>query len=196
VLLARVAPDSVADLVQDVFLIAMGRLQALRDDSAFAPWLATIARRRAADWRRRRRETVPLEEVEPEAMIEGHEATEPSEPPERADVESAPRPAAYVSEVMGGGPPEEAAAVDDRAGDAGAEGDSEDSEEASRPGQPEVRRREDDPFLAELRRAISDDEPLGPREHESEGEPGIAVREQVFEEAPEGRRFGVLRRRR
>jgi len=74
VLLARVAPDSVADLVQDVFLIAMGRLQALRDDSAFAPWLATIARRRAADWRRRRRETVPLEEVEPQAMPEGEAA--------------------------------------------------------------------------------------------------------------------------
>jgi RNA polymerase sigma-70 factor (ECF subfamily) len=62
VLLARVAPDNVADLVQDVFLHALGRLDALRDGSAFAPWVATIARRRAADWRRRRRETVSLEE--------------------------------------------------------------------------------------------------------------------------------------
>ena len=62
VLLARVAPDSVADLVQDVFLHAMGRLDSLRDAAAFAPWLATIARRRAADWRRRRRDTVSLEE--------------------------------------------------------------------------------------------------------------------------------------
>jgi len=67
VLLSRVAPDSVADLVHDVFLQAMNRLQALRDDSAFAPWIATIARRRAADWRRRRRDTVPLEEAMPEA---------------------------------------------------------------------------------------------------------------------------------
>jgi RNA polymerase sigma-70 factor, ECF subfamily len=67
VLLARVAPDSVADLVHDVFLMAMSRLQALRDDAAFAPWIATIARRRAADWRRRRRDTVPLEEAMPEA---------------------------------------------------------------------------------------------------------------------------------
>ena len=66
VLLSRVAPDSVADLVQDVFLMAMDRLQALRDDGAFAPWLATIARRRAADWRRRRRDVVPLEESLPE----------------------------------------------------------------------------------------------------------------------------------
>ncbi len=62
VLLARVAPDSVADLVQDVFLQAMGRLDGLRDAAAFAPWLATIARRRAADWRRRRRDTVSLDE--------------------------------------------------------------------------------------------------------------------------------------
>jgi len=63
VLLARVPPDLVADLLQDVFLVAMERLRALRDDGAFAPWLATIARRRAADWRRRRRDTVPLEDV-------------------------------------------------------------------------------------------------------------------------------------
>jgi len=67
ILLARVAPDSVADLVQDVFLVAMNQLHALRDDDAFAPWLATIARRRAADWRRRRRDTVPLEESRVEA---------------------------------------------------------------------------------------------------------------------------------
>ena len=66
VLLARVAPDSVADLVHDVFLLAMDRLQGLRDDAAFAPWIATIARRRAADWRRRRRDAVALEESLPE----------------------------------------------------------------------------------------------------------------------------------
>src|SRR5262245_41016404 len=68
VLLARVPPDHVADLVQDVFLIAMDRLGTLRDDAAFAPWLATIARRRAADWRRRRRDTVPLEEAMSESV--------------------------------------------------------------------------------------------------------------------------------
>ena len=62
VLLARVAPDSVDDLLHDVFLVAMDRLEALRDDEAFAPWIATIARRRAADWRRRRRGAVPLED--------------------------------------------------------------------------------------------------------------------------------------
>lgn len=67
VLLARVAVDGVDDLVQDVFVTAMDRLHSLRDDRAFAPWLATIARRRAADWRRRRRDTVPLEATLPEA---------------------------------------------------------------------------------------------------------------------------------
>src|SRR5882672_10614972 len=67
VLLARVPPDGVDDLVQDVFVTAMDKLQTLRDDRAFAPWLATIARRRAADWRRRRRDTVELEETMPGA---------------------------------------------------------------------------------------------------------------------------------
>lgn len=62
VLLARVAPDGVDDLVQDVFVTAMDKLSSLRDDRAFAPWIAAIARRRAADWRRRRRDTVELDE--------------------------------------------------------------------------------------------------------------------------------------
>jgi RNA polymerase sigma factor (sigma-70 family) len=66
VLLARVAPDHVADLVQDVFVIAMDRLKELRDDGAFVAWLATIARRRAADWRRRRRDTTELDESVPD----------------------------------------------------------------------------------------------------------------------------------
>jgi RNA polymerase sigma-70 factor (ECF subfamily) len=63
VLLARVAADGVDDLVQDVFLHAMGQLHKLRDDAAFPGWIATMARRRAADWRRRRRDTVELDET-------------------------------------------------------------------------------------------------------------------------------------
>ena len=78
VVLARVAPDSVADLVQDVFLSAMGRLGSLRDGGAFAPWIATIARRHAADWRRRRRDTVTLEEA-PEGAEAGPESTDHAE---------------------------------------------------------------------------------------------------------------------
>jgi len=84
VLCARVAPDGVADLVHDVFLIAMGRLDSLRDDAAFAGWLATIARRRAADWRRRRRDTVSLEETE--HHLAGAEAEDPAS---RASAEQA-----------------------------------------------------------------------------------------------------------
>lgn|ERR1041385_3205203 len=63
VVLARVPPDGADDIVQDVFLAAMDRLRSLRDGAAFAPWIATIARRRAADWRRRRQDTVELEET-------------------------------------------------------------------------------------------------------------------------------------
>ena len=83
VLLARVAPDSVADLVHDVFLMAMNRLQGLRDDAAFAPWIAAIARRRAADWRRRRRDAIPLEEAMPEV------AASESGPEEAFDADAA-----------------------------------------------------------------------------------------------------------
>jgi RNA polymerase sigma-70 factor (ECF subfamily) len=62
VLLSRMAPDGVDDLLHDVFLKAMNHLHALRDDEAFPGWLATMARRHAADWRRRRRDTVELDD--------------------------------------------------------------------------------------------------------------------------------------
>ena len=53
VLLARVPPPDVPDLVQDVFLQAMERLSTLRDPAAFGGWIATIARNRATDFLRR-----------------------------------------------------------------------------------------------------------------------------------------------
>jgi RNA polymerase sigma-70 factor (ECF subfamily) len=55
VLLAQVPHAEVEDLVQDVFMQAMRKLPALRDPSAFAPWLAAIARNRAMDRHRARR---------------------------------------------------------------------------------------------------------------------------------------------
>jgi RNA polymerase sigma-70 factor, ECF subfamily len=60
ILLARVPWDEVDDLVQDVFLAALKKLNTLRDDAAFGAWLAMIARNRAMDFHRRKRETEEL----------------------------------------------------------------------------------------------------------------------------------------
>ncbi len=62
ILLARVPRSEVDDLVQDVFLLALRRLDTLRDPCAFGPWLAMIARNRATDYHRRSRETTELSE--------------------------------------------------------------------------------------------------------------------------------------
>ncbi len=55
VVLARVAPHDAADLVQDVFVIALERLPELVEPAAFPGWLLTIARHRASDHARRPR---------------------------------------------------------------------------------------------------------------------------------------------
>jgi len=52
ILLARVPPGEVDDLVQDVFLLALRRLGALRNAAAFGGWLASIARNLANDYHR------------------------------------------------------------------------------------------------------------------------------------------------
>lgn len=54
VVLARVPVDDVDDIVQDVFVTALDRLAALRDTTAFGPWIAAIARNRAMDFHRHR----------------------------------------------------------------------------------------------------------------------------------------------
>jgi RNA polymerase sigma-70 factor (ECF subfamily) len=60
ILLARVPYGEVDDLVQDVFLVALRKLDALRDANAFGPWLAMITRNRAMDFHRRSRDTTEL----------------------------------------------------------------------------------------------------------------------------------------
>ena len=60
ILLARVPRAEVDDLVQDIFLHAYKKLHTLRDGSAFAPWIAMIARNRAIDFHRRSKETVEI----------------------------------------------------------------------------------------------------------------------------------------
>ena len=68
ILLAWVPHIEVDDLVQDVFLQAMRRLETLRDADAFGAWLARIARNRASDFHRSR----PLTEELPESLPGPH----------------------------------------------------------------------------------------------------------------------------
>ena len=60
ILLARVPYDEVDDLVQDVFLTALRKIDSLRAAERFGPWLAMITRNRAMDYHRRTRETSEL----------------------------------------------------------------------------------------------------------------------------------------
>lgn len=62
IVLVRLPDDDVRDVVQDVFAIALRRLDTLRDRNAFGPWVSAIARRIATRKRRRRRPALPFEE--------------------------------------------------------------------------------------------------------------------------------------
>ena len=72
VLLSRVPPADVDDLVQDVFLAAFVQLSALREAGAFGGWLMTIARNKATDYLRRRPRTTEL----PQDLASAPEGTE------------------------------------------------------------------------------------------------------------------------
>jgi len=63
VLLAHVPYAEVDDLVQDVFLIALRRLDSLREPTAFAGWLLAIARNRANDFHRRPHRTEEFQDT-------------------------------------------------------------------------------------------------------------------------------------
>jgi RNA polymerase sigma-70 factor (ECF subfamily) len=60
IVLSRVPREDVDDLVQDVFVTAMQRLDTLRDPESFGGWLAAIARNRATDHLRRAPQTAEL----------------------------------------------------------------------------------------------------------------------------------------
>ncbi len=64
VLLARLAPDYVDDLMQEVFLKAMTQMTHLREDDHFGEWIAAIARNRATDHYRRTREIQSTEDFD------------------------------------------------------------------------------------------------------------------------------------
>jgi RNA polymerase sigma-70 factor (ECF subfamily) len=74
ILLARVPFGEVDDLVQDVFLVALRKIDSLRDANAFGPWLAMITRNRAMDFHRRSRDTAELTDDLPAASTAAPEA--------------------------------------------------------------------------------------------------------------------------
>jgi RNA polymerase sigma-70 factor, ECF subfamily len=78
ILLARVPPHEVNDLVQEVFLAALRQLHALRDVSRFGAWLGSITRNRANDYFRKsipeHNLTEPIEEEQAESRATNHAA--------------------------------------------------------------------------------------------------------------------------
>ena len=76
IVLSRVPRGEVDDIVQDVFLSAFKNLHTLRDNNAFGPWLAMIARNRATEFYRR---TKPTEELSEEISHRDRPETEARE---------------------------------------------------------------------------------------------------------------------
>ena len=74
VLLARVPAGEVDDLVQDVFLTAYRKLDALRESAAFGGWIAMIARNRATDFHRTKQETEEISDELPHAASSEEDA--------------------------------------------------------------------------------------------------------------------------
>ncbi len=78
ILLARVPPREVDDLVQEVFLLALRQFHALRDVSRFGAWLGTITRNRANDRFRKSipdaKVTEPVSEDQAESRTANHAA--------------------------------------------------------------------------------------------------------------------------
>ena len=71
ILLSRVPPPEVDDLVQEVFLAALRQLHALRDVARFGAWLAVITRNRANDYYRKSGPEAALTEPVSEEQTEG-----------------------------------------------------------------------------------------------------------------------------
>src|SRR5579871_2392231 len=72
ILLTRVPPSAVEDLVQDVFLRAMPRVNSLREADHFGGWLAAIARNRAVDFFRESRAGTEQFDDTPNSEPESH----------------------------------------------------------------------------------------------------------------------------
>lgn len=65
IVLSRVPATEVDDLVQDVFLTVLNKINSLRDVERFGGWIAMIARNRAMDFHRSRRDTEELSDELP-----------------------------------------------------------------------------------------------------------------------------------
>jgi len=61
ILLGRLAAADADDVLQEVFMTALQKLQSLREPAAFVGWVARIARNRAEDFRRGEKETTELD---------------------------------------------------------------------------------------------------------------------------------------
>jgi RNA polymerase sigma-70 factor (ECF subfamily) len=83
ILLSRVHPREVDDLVQEVFLAALRQLHALRDVSRFGAWLSAITRNRANDHYRKSGPEAALTEPVSEEQTEGR-TSNPAEAEEAA----------------------------------------------------------------------------------------------------------------
>ena len=81
ILLARVPRQEVDDLVHEVFLRALSRLQSLRDASRFGPWLAAITRNMANDYHRDSR----THSVQNEDTVAADEISAPDHPSEKRE---------------------------------------------------------------------------------------------------------------
>lgn len=94
ILLSQVSYNDAEDLMQNVFLLAIERLPALREPGAFGGWLAAIARNLATDHHRRARTLVGIDSVkEPATRSDSMEA--------RAALEAIRRlPEAYRETMM------------------------------------------------------------------------------------------------
>lgn len=63
ILIAKLPPAQVEDILQDVFADAWRKIEQLHSLEAFGPWIAAIARNKAADFYRRRMRSIALDEV-------------------------------------------------------------------------------------------------------------------------------------
>ena len=71
ILIARLPPAQVEDVLQEVFLDAWRKIHQLQDDSSFCSWVAAIARNKANDFHRKRK---------PEQALTDTHATNPNPP--------------------------------------------------------------------------------------------------------------------